>query len=103
MSRSHAQGRARPILPARLDGKAPVDLLGLVAAEPEHPCERRRELELAARLDERVVDYLREDLRPVVAEHELRATREHRMRHAERPPREYLAAGRALRVADGAA
>ena len=62
-----------------------------------------RHLELASRLDERVVDHLREHLLVAGAQDDLRAARQHGMRHAERLGREHLAARRALRVARCAA
>ena len=75
---------------APLDFDRPLD--------PERAREGLGYLELPARLDELVVDDLREHLRVAVAEHDLGAAGEHRVRHAEGLRAENLPAARALRV-----
>jgi len=92
-------GQSALILPVGFDREAPLDLDGPV--DPQHPRQRLRHLELASRLDERVVDHLGQHLRVPAAKDDLGAARKDGMGDSKRLGGEYLSAGRPQRIADG--
>jgi len=94
-------GSSDRILPARVRGEAPVDLRRVL--EVKNARELLRDLELATRLHELVVDHLGQDLHPPEPEDDLGAAGKNGVRHAERLWCEHLPARRALGISDRAA